>query len=216
MTYSYEYEEYDYETSDSTHGIKRTNEVDILTTYGLLENLDLVVDVPLKYEFSKIGDIIYSWTDDIVLEAKIKLYDHKDFHLAVNPQITLPTGKYKQGEGEGRATGAIQAIVTQDIDPYTFTFTGYYQRNENVVNDRLDIWKVYLIPSVKVTDYLSLISSLGLERDTNKKNPNAELHLTGGMAWQINKMVSFLPSAEVVFYEIETDVTVYLGTEVRF
>lgn len=210
VTYSYEYERF-----DNTLKIERTNEVDILATYGLLEKLDLIVDIPLKYKLSG-GDVIYSWTDDIVLEAKLKLYDHKDFHLAVNPQVSLPTGKYKQGEGEGRATGAIQALVTQDIDPFTFTFSGYYQRNENLVNDRLDIWKVYLIPSAKLTDYLSLNSSIGLERDTNKKNPNILVHLSGGMAWQINEMVSFLPSAEVVFYEMETDVIVYLGTQVKF
>jgi hypothetical protein len=190
--------------------------VDILTTYGIMEQLDLMVNVPLKYEFSKIGDMIYSWTDDIVLEAKWKFFNYKNFHLAINPQVTLPTGKYKQGEGKGRVTTAINAIATQELDPLTLSFTGYYRRNENLVGDHLDIWKFYIIPSFQVTDYLSLDSSIGMERDTNKKNPNYPLHLSGGLTWKINEMFSFFPSAEVVFYEMETDVTVYLGTELKF
>ena len=215
-TYSYRYEEFHYETFDNTHGIKKTNEVDILTTYGIMKDLDLMVNVPLKYEFSRIGDMIYSWTDDIVLEAKWTFFTYKDFHLAINPQVTLPTGKYKQGEGKGRVTTAINTIITQDVKPFTLTFTGYYRRNENLVGDHLDIWKFYFVPSLHITDYLSINSSVGLERDTNKKNPNYPLHLSGGFDWQINEMLSFLPSAEVVFYEMETDVTVYLGTELQF
>jgi hypothetical protein len=205
----------EYEDADVTHVITRTNDVDFHMTYGLLEWLDIIVDVPLKYRTVN-GKKTYSGLDDITLEAKVKFFDKNGFSFAADPFITFPNWGYKYGIGEGRIQSGITLYGTYSKDPLSVTVCGTYKRNENRVNDRLDIWKAYISPSYKIMDPLTLMGSIGWERDTNKLNSKYPLYLSGGFSYQINDMISIIPSVKYAFYKPEKDITVYVGTQIVF
>jgi hypothetical protein len=210
VNYVYEYERVR-DSGDRTN----TNEVDLLLTYGLLEKLDLIINTPLKYKTLN-GDKNYSGMADLSLEAKWKFYEKDTLHLAIYPQMTLPTGYYKQGEGEGRVTVGGMFLATKDIDPVTLSLAFSYTRNENKVNDRLNIWTLYLNGVLKTSEKLSLLGSVGIERDKNKSYTDNPIYLTGGFTYAVSKTFAILPSVKWAVRKPETDITFTLGTRWTF
>ena len=210
VNYVYEYERVR-DTGDRTN----TNEADLILTYGLLEKLDLIINAPFKYKVLN-GEKNYSGMADLSLEAKWKFYEKDALHLAIYPQMTLPTGYYKQGEGEGRVTVGGMFLATKDIDPVTLSLAFSYTRNENKVNDRLNIWTLYLTGVLKVSEKLSLLGGAGMERDKNKSYTDNPIYLTGGFTYAVSKTFSLLPSIKWAARKPETDIIFTLGTQWKF
>ncbi|MGB2599611.1 MAG: transporter [Candidatus Omnitrophota bacterium] len=206
---------YEYERSNDNFDRTNTNELDLVLTYGVLEKVDVIMNMPVKYKVLN-GKKHYSGLADLSLEAKWKFYEKDDLHLAVYPQMTFPTGYYRQGEGEGRATYGVMLIATKDIDPVTLSLVSSYTRNENKVDDRRNIWTLYLNGTLRTSENLSLLGSAGIERDKNKSYKKDPIYLTGGFSYAVSKTFSILPSVKVAIRKPETDITFTLGTQWTF
>ncbi|MBD3380125.1 MAG: hypothetical protein GF408_06665 [Candidatus Omnitrophica bacterium] len=210
LTYSYEYEE-----TKGPLSITRTQAADFFLMYGLTEKLDIIVDVPLKYRTVD-GEKTYSGPDDIQLAAKAVFYDRNGLSLAVSPFVVFPNWGYKYGIGEGRIQSGLSLYGTRKFRALTLTAIGTYKRNENIVNDRLNIYKLYILPWLEINDKLTLTSSFGLERDTNKKNEHYPVYVSGGFLYKLTDFLTLYPSVKVGFQKPEKDITVLMGTRWTF
>jgi len=211
FNYSYEYEE-----DEKTGDIFRTNEYDTILSYGLLDNLDIIGQVPLK-QISRENERDYSGVDDISLEAKWKFYNTESLNLAVYPEVTLPTGGYKNGVGNGRATFATTLIASKKIDRFSFHISGQYTRNENKTNDRLNLWEAHFSPVITVVEGFSLIGDVGLRRDDDKTNKKLPISVSGGFSYGITKNFSVTPVFKSEWNnEDKKDLTLTISSLLKF
>jgi len=211
FNYSYEYEEAEH-TGDTTG----THEYDTILSYGLMDDVDIVFQVPFKhilYENKK----NYNGLDDISLEAKWRFYDSEVFAFAVYPEVTFPTGEYKKGVGNGEATYAVTLIATEKRDMFLFHLSGQYTRNENKTNDRLDLWEAHFSAEMIVNQSLTLIGNTGLKKDSNKANNKLPFSVSGGFSYEITKNFSLHPTVKSEWNNLDkTDLTFIVGSTLKF
>ncbi|MFH1593262.1 MAG: transporter [Candidatus Omnitrophota bacterium] len=210
VNYSYEYEK-----SYDSDEIIRTSEVDVALTYGVNPDLDIILDVPLVVKTKKIGDD-YRGLDDVSLEMKWRFYERAGLHLALYPEITLPSGRYKDGVGNGRMTYSSMLIASQEIGRFQVSATAKYTFNDNQTGDRLNLWEVHLTPQAKLSEKVTALVSWGIERNSTKGRDNNPVHLSGGIIYAMTDFLAIIPTFKAMLNKPETDLTFIIGTSWSF
>jgi hypothetical protein len=98
-------------------------EVAITLSYGIVENVDLVLSLP--YLWGKIEEdesITYNekGISDMVFETKWRLWEKEGYSLAVKPGIRIPTGDDKKGLGAGEIGYQAFLIGSKEIASWSF------------------------------------------------------------------------------------------------
>lgn len=144
--------EYD---NDKKEGIRtETFELKAIMSYGLCDNLDLVLTLPYQKIKTKEEDSreTTEGISDIGLEAKWRFYEKDGLSLALKPGITLPSGDEDKGLGTGKVTLSLFLITTYEHSPWAVHLNGGYIRNENGTNERKDIWHISLAGTFEVRE----------------------------------------------------------------
>ncbi|MBP7527901.1 MAG: transporter [Syntrophorhabdaceae bacterium] len=188
-------------------------------SYGLLENLDVLLGMP--YEKTKIredGETVHNEDGiaDLTLEAKWRFFEKDGFALALKPGVSFPTGDDKKGFGTGRMTYGALFIATKDIGPVSFHLNAGYRRNENETDERKDMWGGDLAGVVTVAKPLKLLANVGMKTNTDRTAATDPAFLLGGLIYSITDKIDLDLGYKRGLNKAEADNAYIVGLTMKF
>jgi len=197
----------------------RERELKANLTYGVMENIDVILGMPYQWKKTEESDITTSdvhGVADMSLEVKWRFYEQDGLSFALKPGLTLPTGDKDKDLGTGRATGSLCFIATKEANPLAFHINLGYKRNENQREQREDIWHASLAGEYKVIQNLKLVANIGAERNTDPSSNTHPAFLLGGVIYSIIENLDFDFGIKIGLNETEKDVAFLGGIALRF
>ena len=215
---------YDKETEDGVTTKETGGEVATILSYGLIDNVDIVLGVPYQWKKDKEDSEVTSKEDgisDMSLELKWRFYEKDRLTFALKPGITLPTGDENKGLGNGRASYGLVFITTKDIEPWAFHFNIGYTHNEYKLQadkdaNRKGIWHVSLASEVEVVKDLKVVANIGMERNPNKTSNTHPAFILGGIIYSITENFDVDLGVKGGLNKPETDYAILAGIAWRF
>ena len=207
---------------ESEAGVKTKTtggEVATMLSYGITENVDVVLGIPYQwFKVKEDGEIISreKGLSDISLELKWRFYERDGWSFALKPGATFPTGNEKKDLGTGRVTYSIFSITTKEIEPLAFHLNLGYMRNENKFDERKDVWHISLASELKLIKDLRLVTNIGMERNPDRTSHKHPAFILGGFIYSISENLNMDIGMKGGLNKPETDLTILAGIAWRF
>jgi len=207
---------------ESEAGVKTKTtggEVATMLSYGITENVDVVLGIPYRwFKVKEDGEIISKekGLSDISLELKWRFYERDGWSFALKPGATFPTGNEKKDLGTGRVTYSIFSITTKEIEPLAFHLNLGYMRNENKFDERKDVWHISLASELKLIKDLRLVTNIGMERNPDRTSHKHPAFILGGFIYSISENLNMDIGMNGGLNKPETDLTILAGIAWRF
>jgi hypothetical protein len=173
------------------------NTITLTLAYGIIDNFDVVIGLPYQYTKTRERRTYFSpplqfvslkstttasGLSDVITEFKWKFYEYKMLSLALKPGIIFPVGDAYRGLGVGKPGGYGYVIATADLTPVVMHLNLGYLRNQNILNEREDIWHASLAFEFWVVkDRLRLVTNFGFERNRYKWSNFQDVFVLGGI-----------------------------------
>ena len=207
---------------ESEAGVKTKTtggEVATMLSYGITENVDVVLGIPYQwFKVKEDGEIISmeKGLSDISVELKWRFYERDGWSFALKPGATFPTGNEKKDLGTGRVTYSIFFITTKEIEPLAFHLNLGYMRNENKLDERKDIWHISLASELKLIKDLRLVTNIGMERNPDRTSHKHPAFILGGFIYSISENLNMDIGMKGGLNKPETDLTILAGIAWKF
>lgn len=91
-----------------------------------------------------------------------------------------------------------------------------YKRNENIVDEREDIWHASLAGEFKIMKNLKLVANIGSERNADKASDSNPAFLLGGFIYSIRQNMDIDFGVKGGLNKAEADITYLAGIALRF
>ncbi len=202
----------------------RGGELSTILTYGITDNIDIVLGLPYKWEKTKEDELTVSdvkGISDITLEVKGRFFESDGFSLAIKPGISLPTGDENKGLGNGKVSYGLTLIATKEFSPWAFHLNLGYGRNEYKLTEdkealRRDIWHASFATEVELIKDLKLVGNIGIETNQSKGDNVHPAFILGGLIYSISKNVNVDVGIKGGLNRPETDLTMLAGIAVKW
>jgi hypothetical protein len=204
---------------DKEGGVRaRGGEVAALVTYGLLDNIDLVLGVP--YQTFRVKAEGETFSDDgladVTVELKWRFFEADRGSYALKPAITLPTGDEDKGFGTGKVTYGLTFIASRQFEPVDLHLNLGYVRNEfKLAADkeelRSDIWQASLAAVRGLTDNLDLVGNIGIERAEERDSNKHPAFALAGLIYSVTDNLDIDFGVKFGLNSAETDLTLLAG-----
>jgi hypothetical protein len=207
------------ETVDGVSVQTTGGQVATTLSYGIIENVDLVVSLP--YQWGKVEENEATTYDekgisDTVLEAKWRFFEQKSYSLALKPGISFPTGNDEKGLGTGRVGGHLFLIGSKELGAFAFHANLGYIRNENKADEQENIWHASLATTWEVLKNLKLVTNIGIERNPEGNAENNPAFLLGGLIYSVAENFDIDCGVKYGLNSSETDLSLMAGISIRF
>lgn len=203
---------------DSENGTKtKTFEIAPILSYGLTENIDVVLGVP--YQRIKNEDVVdtkASGISDTSIEVKWRFFEKDGLSFAIKPGISIPTGDEEKGLGSGKVSYSAFFITTKEIKPLNLHLNLGYVRNENKVDERKDIFHASLAGEYELTEKLKIVANIGTESNTDSASKTYPSFALAGIIYSITENISVDAGYKYGLNKPETDNTYLVGLAIRF
>ncbi len=194
-------------------------ELATVLSYGITDNLDIVLGLPYQWNKIKKDRTVESDVDgisDISLEVKWRFFEKDGLSLALKPGITLPTGDENKGLGNGKVSYGLIFIATKEIAPFTFHFNLGYTNNEYKLQadknaNRKGIWHVSVASEVEVIKDLKAVANVGVERNQDKTSNTHPAFILGGLIYSITDNIAVDFGVKGGLNKPENDLTFLAG-----
>jgi hypothetical protein len=201
--------EYGFNKEDGVR--ERGGEMEAVATYGLLDNLDLVLAVP--YQFSR---DVEDGLADVTVELKWNFYEAERGHYALKPAITLPTGDEDKGLGNGKVSYGLTFIASRHFDLADLHLNLGYVRNEFRLADdrdenRADLWQASLTAVRGLTERLDLVGSAAIERTESRDSNKHPAYALAGLIYSVTDNLDIDFGVQAGLNRAATDWTVLAG-----
>jgi hypothetical protein len=215
---------HDKETEEGVTTKETGGEVAAILSYGIIDNVDIVLGLPYQWTKTKEDGEVTSDVDgisDISLEAKWRFFEKDGLSFALKPGITLPTGDENKGLGNGRASYGLVFITTKEIEPWAFHLNLGYTHNEYKLQEdneanRKGIWHVSLASEVEVVKDLKVVANIGMERNSDKTSNTHPAFILGGLIYSITESIAVDFGVKGGLNKPETDLTFLAGIAFKF
>jgi len=201
-------------------GIKeRSHELEAALTYGVSENVDLVVSAPYISWSSRSdadGKDSGNGIGDTSLDVKWRFYGKDDLSLALKPGLSLPTGNDDKGLGAGRTTWQFFFIGTREVEPWAFHLNLGYIRNNNTADERENLWHASLAGEVALGEKLRLVANIGAERSPDKEASTHPAFLLGGLIYSLTDFCDLDFGVKAGLNHGEPDYSLLAGVALSF
>ena len=200
--------------SDDEAGVKsEATELALALGYGLSDRADLILGMPYQATRTEEGGATTTaaGVSDLSVELKYRFYEQAGLSLALKPGITLPTGDEQQGLGSGRATASLFFIASHEAAPLTIHLNLGYIRNENLADERKDLWHLSLASELELNSSLKGVANIGWERNPDSSSDTPAAFLLGGFVYSINETVDLDLGMKYGLSEPETDYSLLAG-----
>jgi hypothetical protein len=197
-------------------------EAKAVLTYGLLDPLDLVLEVPYTWISAKDGETVREdGFSDLLVALKWRFFEQGGLSLAVKPAVTLATGDDEKGLGNGRASYGVNLISTYARDPWAFhvnlgvTHNDYKLEADREAN-RDDIWNASLAAEYKLGESWKIVANVGAERNADVTSDTPPAFLLGGVIWSVSETLDIDAGVKWGLNGPETDLSFLAGVTFRF
>ena len=213
--------QYDWD-KDDTNGSSVKSEggqVAASLTYGIIDNVDLVLTMPYLWGKTKENDVtIYDekGIGDVTFDVKWRLFEKDKFTIAIKPGITFPTGNDQKNLGTGRVGGHLFFIASQELGSWTFHGNLGYIRNENKNDERYDIWHASLAVTWETVKNLKLIANAGIERNRDESSSDNPAFLIGGVIYSVTENFDIDFGVKSSLSRSDVDFSLMAGLAFRF
>lgn len=203
---------------------EKGGEVVTILSYGLIDNLDIVLGMPYQWKKVKENGIIISdekGFSDMPIELKWRFFENDGLSFALKPGLTLPTGNENKGLGNGKLSYGLTFITTTAIEPWAFHFNlGYiynrYKLQADKDANRNGIWHVSIASEVEVVKDLKVVANIGMERDPDKTSNTHPVFILGGLIYSVTENFDIDVGIKGGLTKPETDYSVLAGVTCRF
>lgn len=225
---------HDKENENSVDGSKYTvkskgGEITTVLTYGALDNLDVFIEVPYRWNKIKINGVVpdgdpsadAKGISDISIGMKWRFYDHEGLSFGLKPTISMPTGKEDKGLGNGKPSYEILFLITKEFDPWAVHLNIGYAHNEYKLESdkeskRKGILKASLAGEVMVAKGFKFVADTGIERNEEKAKNNHPAFILGGLIYSVTEKLDISLGVKAGLNKAETDLTILAGLAIRF
>jgi len=200
-------------------GVKgNTTQITPVLTYGIVDNIDIVLGIPYQHRRTKDADNRFSENgfSDASLDLKWRFYEKDGWGLALKPGITLPTGDEDNGLGTGRVTYRIFFITTKELKPWAFHANLGYMRNENSAHERKNLWHASLAAEVEVMKDLRVVANIGIQRNPDMDDTMHPAFILGGLIYSLTDHLDLDVGIKGGLNRAEDDITYLAGLTFKF
>ncbi len=195
----------------------RSFEVASVITYGVKDNLDIVLGVPYSgYRVEDRQRVSESGIGDITIELKWRFLESDSGGIALKPSVSLPTGDDEKGLGSGEPTYGLTLIGTLSRTPFVVHMNLSYTYNDNTSGDRKDLLAASVATEFAATEDLTIVGNVGLE---SNPDPDASTPLVfglGGLIYSISDSMDIDFGIKAGLSRPEEDVTFLAGITLLF
>jgi len=195
-------------------------------TYGLIDNVDIIVGFPWQWSSLKENGSIISDNNgvgDTSVDVKWRFLEGKphELSLALKPGMTIPSGDETKGFGDGRISGGVMLIGTKEWQNVTFHCNAGYTHHaygQIMASEMLkqDILHASLAAEFSITNNLRTVGNIGIETNENKASDNHPVFLLGGMIFSAADNFDLDLGVKGGLNKAETDTTILAGLSARF
>jgi hypothetical protein len=195
-------------------------------SYGIADNIDLVVGMPLKWYTFKEGGMIVAYESgigDMGIELKWRLLESEEsgMSLALKPGLSIPTGDELKRLGNGALSAGLTLISTHEGRLGALHCNLGYSRNaygikENDEAARNDIWHASLAAELNMTGNIRSVANIGVETNEDKTSDIHPVFLIGGLICSIGENLDIDLGLKCGLNKAETDTTFLAGLASRF
>jgi len=211
---------YEKESSDQEVPARKAEEsASLSATFGLTENLDLSLELPYEWQDAYVSGQLVERNEgiaDVNLDLKWRFWESGDWGFALKPGLSLPTGNDRRGLGSGRTAYRLYFITTRELDPWAFHLNLGYQRNENTVDDRTDLWHVSAAAELKVAKDWTIGVDLGTERNPEEHSGTHPAYALAEVGYDVSERLSLEADVKFGLTQSEKDVTYLFSISYKF
>ncbi len=215
---------FDRETVEGVRLRARGAEVAAVGTYGLTENLDLIVEVPYQWSRIKADGVVEFEEDgiaDTTVELKWRFFQAERGAYALKPSIILPTGDEDKGLGNGKVSFGLTFIASREFELVDLHLNLGYVRNEFKLQadreeNRRDLWHASLAAVRSLTDDLDLVADIGIERNGERGSNRHPAFALLGLIYAVTENLDVSLGAKVGLSDAETDFALLTGLALTF
>lgn len=191
----------------------------ITLSYGIIENADLVLNVP--YVWGKVTEDDVKVYDekgisDVSFEVKWRFFEKEGLSLALKPGISFPTGNDEKGLGTGKTGYHMFLIGSKEAAPWAFHANLGYIRNENKAEEEKNLWHASLATTFEVVKDLKLVGNIGIEKNADKAADNDPAFLIVGAIYSLAENFDIDAGVKYGLNSSETDLSLLAGLAFRF
>lgn len=194
-----------------------TVQPNMVLSYGLTDNLDLVVGVPHSRIVSDTeeGTITEEGLNDVGLDFKWRFYEEGVISFAIKTGVTFPTGDETRGLGTGETTYSAFFVSTVAQAPWAFHLHLGYIANKNVIGEEEDIWHAsYAVE--REFGPLKLVADLGTETNPDQSSEIKPAFLILGLIYNVVENFDIDLGYKKGVTDTETDRAWLAGVQMRF
>jgi hypothetical protein len=193
-------------------------EIETIVSYGVLDNMDLVVGVPYLHVRTKERGSRSSQAgvSDVSVELKWRFFEESGWSLALKPGITIPTGDRDKGLGSGRVSPSLFLITTKEIEAWAFHLNLGYLRNENAVGEKEDLWHASMASEWELVKGLRAVANVGVERASERDSATPAAFILGGLIYSLRENLDVDVGVKKGLTKSEGDYSILAGIAWRF
>jgi hypothetical protein len=193
-------------------------EVETVVTYGVTETIDLVATLPYVWSRVKVDGAAFreNGIADASMEVKWRFFDASGFSLAVKPGISFPTGDEEKGLGAGKVGYSAFLIGSKALDPWAFHANLGYLRNENVFDERENLWHASIAAERSLNQCLTLVGNVGVEANPDRATKNSLAFGLAGLIYSVTERLDLNAGFKLGLSRPESDHSLLLGAAYKF
>ena len=207
--------------NDGQGAIEQVRQAATALTYGVTDAIDVAVCLP--WQKSDLDDnglaTSSSGLSDVGITVKWHFFDQEGLSLALRPGITLPTGDFDKGLGNGKATESLFLISTNDLKPFmplTLHMNLGYIRNESKGEDRVDLWHASFAAVYAAAQSLQIVADIGTDTNPQKETKMNPAYLLGGVIYSVTESLDVDFGVKGGLNKAEPDFTTLAGITARW
>jgi len=217
---SYQYD------SNNEDGIKKeASRPKVQLTYGLLDPLDVILEIPYLFVQQTQGGVTTSndGVGDITLSLKWRFYGEKEkgLQFAIKPSITFPTGDEAKGMGFGREAYGVTFISSFERKEWITSVNLSYLYNQYGLQSdrddyRQDIWSAYLSGQYEPIEKVWLVGEVGVLSNPDVSSDTPLAYINVGVIYELTKSVDLDIGYKYGLTKPAVDYTISGAVTVRF
>jgi len=194
---------------ESKKGVKEEgSELAATICFGLNDKTDLVFGIPYQWVMEKEEGVKVSDENgfgDASLELKWRFFEKNGWSLALKPGLSIPTGDKGKGLGTDNVNYSLYFITTVEKEKTALHFNAGYGKNKNDFDEEENLWHLSLAAETGLTEKLTLVANIGVEKNPDKKAENDPAFLLAGFIYSLNENTSVDFGFKIGLNNEETD-----------
>jgi hypothetical protein len=216
---------YEYDSDNDNGTQKQTGKPKVQLTYGILDPLDVILEIPYLFVQQTQGGISTdnNGISDITLLLKWRFYGEKEkgLQFAIKPSITFPTGNEEKGLGNGRGAYGITFISSYEREEWITSINLGYQYNQYGLQSdqnayQQNIWSASLSGQYEIFEKLWLVGEVGMQRNQDVTSETPPAYINAGFIYELTKSVDLDIGYRYGLNQPATDYSIAGAVTVRF